>query len=100
VPIGDSLGIRPLTLGRHISTVTERHFSLANEKGDSERGTPEGATPMTDYGGISGSAVYVMTPDQTLILADFKYKSHADLYIRYVTIASHINADGTIRFCD
>ena len=100
VPMGDSLGIRPLTPGRHVSTVTERHFSLANEKGDSERGTPEGATPMTDYGGISGSAVYVMTLDQTLILAGFEYEAHFDLDIIYVTFASHINADGTIRFCD
>jgi hypothetical protein len=97
VPMGDSLGIRPLTLARHVSTVNDRHFSLADDKGDSEPRTPEGATPLTDYGGISGSAVYVLTPSPSLILAGFAYQARFEWDIIYVTFASHINTDGTIR---
>src|SRR5208283_975528 len=54
VPLGDSLGIRPLTMGRYVASVTDRHFSLADIHGDSEMRTPEGATPITNNGGISG----------------------------------------------
>ena len=60
VPLGNSLGIRPLTMGRYVTSVTDRHFSLADIHGDSEMRTPEGATPITSYGGISGSAVYII----------------------------------------
>ncbi len=100
VAMGDSLGIRPLTLGRYVSTVSDRHFSLVNDRGDWEPRTPEGAAPLSDYGGISGSAVYVMTPGPHLILSGFAYQARFDWDIIYVTFASHINADGTIRFGD
>jgi hypothetical protein len=98
VPMGDTLGIRPLTLGGHVSTVTEQHFSLVNKLSDSERRTPEGATPLTSYAGISGSAVYVKTPADTLILAGFVYRGiNMGLDTIFVTFASHINADGALR---
>jgi hypothetical protein len=62
--------------------------------------TPAGATPITEYAGISGSAVYVMTPDRRLILAGFAYAEHFGVDIIYVLFASHINADGTVRVSD
>jgi hypothetical protein len=61
---------------------------------------PSAYTPITEYGGISGSAVYVMTPDPRLILAGFAYEAHFGFDIIYVTFAFHINADGTIRVSD
>ena len=100
VPMGDSLGIRPLTLGRYVSTVTERQFSLADDRGDSEMRTPDGATPITDYGGISG---------QRHLRDDTRPEAHTGRFrqggsfgwdIIYATFASHINADGTIRDAD
>ena len=75
VPLGDSLGIRPLTMGRYVASVTDRHFSLADIHGDSEMRTPEGATPITSYGGISGSAVYIIQSNSESFLAGFVYEA-------------------------
>ena len=97
VPLGDSLGIRPLTMGRYVASVTDRHFSLADIHGDSEMRTPEGATPITSYGGISGSAVYIIQSNSDSFLAGFVYEANFALDIIYVTFCDHINADGTIR---
>ena len=97
VPLGDSLGIRPLTTGRYVASVTDRHFSLADIQGDSEMRTPEGATPITSYGGISGSAVYIIQSNSESFLGGFVYEANFALDSIYVTFCDHIHADGTIR---
>ena len=97
VPLGDSLGIRPNTIGKYVASVSDRHFLLADVNSDAEIGTPEGATPLTSLGGMSGSAVYVMISKKELVLAGFMYESSYSMSIIYATYADHINADGTIR---
>lgn len=41
VPLGDSLGIRPNTIGKYVASVSDRHFLLADVNSDAEIGTPE-----------------------------------------------------------
>src|SRR5208282_5957073 len=38
--------------------------------------TPEGATPITSYGGISGSAVYIIQSNSESFLAGFVYEAN------------------------
>jgi len=98
---GDVLGASPLSVGLPVVSVSERHFLLVDENQDAHVMVPDGQTPLTNFGGISGSAVYVMpknwsNPGDAIGLCGFAYEQSASGAI-CVVHADHINADGSIR---
>jgi len=96
VPLGNSLGVRPNVIGRYVVSVSDRHFVLANPDNDAVIRTPDGVAPLTSLGGMSGSAVYVLTSDGQMFLCGFMYESSNSMDIICVTYADHIRSDGTI----
>lgn len=92
----DRLGIRPALVGMRIVSVGQRHFILAHEDiNDVENTTPPGAKELTDLGGMSGSAVYVMTQNKDdLFLGGFMFQANSLGVL--VSYADRIRADGTI----
>jgi Trypsin-like peptidase domain len=95
-----SLGVMPLSIGRTVTSVGDRHFLMANETQDSYAHAPDGHEPVTDYGGISGSAAYSVyrLPDkrEELYLCGFAKEAGFNNTI-LVAHADFINADGSIR---
>jgi hypothetical protein len=96
----DSLGIMPLAIGRTVTSLSDRHFVLADEDGDAYTHAPEGPKPLTSYGGISGSAAYEFRSNPRGLgdfrLCGFAYEQSQSGAV-YIAHADHINADGTIR---
>ncbi len=93
--LDDSLGIRPALVGMRVASAGERHFILADVYNDIENSPPPGAKELTDLGGMSGSAVYVMpqTKDD-LFLGGFMFQANSLGIL--VSYADRIRADGTI----
>ena len=96
----DTLGVMPLSLGRIVTSVSERHFLMADETQDAYTHVPDGQQLLTSWGGISGSAAYSVhrTRDRSdeLHLCGF-VKAEGFRHTILVAHADHINADGTIR---
>jgi hypothetical protein len=97
-----ALGVSALSIALPITSVGDRHFALFDESGDTVELVPEGQEPLTSYGGISGSAVYVLVPPTEtppigeMYLGGFIYEaSNSGMF--FVSHADHINADGSIR---
>ena len=100
VNLGNEVGIAPFILGLPLVSVSDRHFVLSDEKGTATRVSPEELPPLTDFGGISGSAVYIWdktaaTQEEMMSLGGFVYEASTKGVV-YVSHADHINADGTI----
>jgi hypothetical protein len=97
---GGVLGVSPLSAGLLVVSVSERHFVLAEENQDAHVLIPDGQSPLTHFGGISGSAVYAMSknfdPSGSIELCGFVYEQGPGRAI-LVAHADHINADGSIR---
>lgn len=98
---GDVLGASPLSVGLPVVSVSQRHFVLVDEDQDAHVLVPDGQTPLTHFGGISGSAVYVMpnhfsAAGDTIGLCGFVYEQSQSGAI-YVVHADYINANGSIR---
>jgi Trypsin-like peptidase domain len=96
---GDILGARALSLALPVVSVSDRHFVLVDESQDAHILVPEEQAPLTHFGGISGSAVYVghtAKPQEAIGLCGFAYEEGPGGAI-YVAHADHINADGYIR---
>jgi hypothetical protein len=97
---GGVLGVSPLSAGLPVVSVSERHFVLVDENQDAHVLTPDGQSPLTNFGGISGSAVYAMPrnfdPSGCIELCGFVYEQGPGRAI-LVAHADHINADGSIR---
>jgi hypothetical protein len=97
---GGALGVSALTAGMRIVSVSERHFVVADESQDAHMFVPEGQKPLTNFGGISGSAVYAMRPNGTTAddvwLCGFQYEEGIG-HTLMVAHADRVNADGTIR---
>ena len=95
-----AIGASPLAAGMHVVSVSERHFVIADENQDAHVFVPEGQKPLTSFGGISGSGVYVIRRKGTNFddfwLAGFVYEEGPG-HSLMVAHADHINADGTIR---
>lgn len=90
-----SLGIRPALVGMKVASVGERHFFLADVDNDLESTNPLGAKELTSLGGMSGSAVYVLTQNKDdLLLGGFMYQANSLGII--VAYADRIRADGTM----
>ena len=94
-----SLGVCPLVIGRYVVSVSDRHFLLANPDDDAVTRTPDGIASLTGFGGLSGSAVYVLTSDGPPVLGGFMYESSLSMDIICAAHADHIRADGTIGGC-
>ena len=101
MPQGGVLGARAVVVALPVASVSDRHFIVVDENDDSIRLTPEGAEPLTSFGGLSGSAVYVMTRETAtskaeMFLGGFVYEASGSRAL-CVAHADWINADGTIR---
>jgi len=100
-PEGRVLGASAISIGLPVVSVSDRHFVLVDEHQDAHMYIPEGQTPLTNFGGISGSAVYVLpknlaTIDDAIGLCGFVYEASQSGAI-LVSHADHINGDGSIR---
>jgi hypothetical protein len=100
VPQGDVMGASALSIGLPVASVSDGHFVMADTNGDAHSLVPDGQDPLTSFGGISGSAVYVMVKETAttrpyLFLGGFAYEASGSGMI-CVTHADHINADGSI----
>jgi hypothetical protein len=95
-----ALGVSALTVGMRIVSVSERHFVLADETQDAHVFVPEGRQVLTNFGGISGSAVYAIrrngVASSDVWLCGFVYEEGPG-HSLMVAHAHHINADGSIR---
>ncbi|MGA2704897.1 MAG: hypothetical protein ABSH35_27875 [Isosphaeraceae bacterium] len=95
-----ALGASPLSAVMRVVSVSERHFVIADEDQDAHVFVPKGQKPLTSFGGISGSGVYVICPkgvtSDDVWLAGFVYEEGPG-HSLMVAHADHINADGTIR---
>jgi hypothetical protein len=96
VPLDQTLGIRPNTTGMRVASTPPTHFLVVDTENDVVATTLQGATPLTNFGGMSGSRVYAKFPDGRFYLTGFMYESSDSNQITYCTYADHINADGTI----
>jgi hypothetical protein len=96
----DALGVAPLSIGRSVTSISERHFVMADQTQDAYTHVPEGLKALTSYGGISGSAVYSVHRIRDRVvdyrLCGFVYEQGIG-HTLMVAHADHINADGTIR---
>jgi hypothetical protein len=96
----DTLVVMPLSVGRTVTSVSDRHFLMADETQDAYTHAPEGQRLPTSYGGISGSAAYsvhrIRNRSDEYHLCGFVKAEGFDHTI-LVAHADHINADGTIR---
>jgi Trypsin-like peptidase domain len=96
----DALGVAPLSIGRRITSISERHFVMADQTQDAYTHVPEGLRALTSYGGISGSAVYSVHRIHDRFvdyrLCGFVYEEGIG-HTLMVAHADHINADGSIR---
>jgi hypothetical protein len=100
-PDGGVLGASPLSVGLPIVSVSDRHFVMVDENQDIDIFVPEGQPALTNFGGISGSAVYAMPenlaePGGKMWLCGFAYEQSQSGAI-YAMHADYINADGTIK---
>jgi hypothetical protein len=100
-PEGKVLGASPISVGLPVVSVSERHFVLADENQNAHLHKPDAQIPLTNFGGISGSAVYVLPKtlaniDDAIGLCGFVYEA-SDSGVILVSHADHINADGSIR---
>jgi hypothetical protein len=100
VPEGKVLAASPISIALPVVSVSDRHFVLFDERQDARVYIPDAQTALTNFGGISGSAVYVI-PNRAAIndaigLCGFVYEASESGAI-LVTHADHINADGSIR---
>jgi hypothetical protein len=95
-----ALGASPLTAGMRVVSVSDRHFVIADEDQDAHVFVPEGQKPLANFGGISGSGVYVIRRKGTSFdggwLAGFVCEEGLG-HSLVVAHADYINADGTIR---
>ena len=95
-----ALGVSPLSAGMRVVSVSERHFVIADEDQDAHVFVPKGQKALTNFGGISGSGVYVIRPRRVtsddIWLAGFVYEEGLG-HTLMVAHADHINEDGTIR---
>jgi hypothetical protein len=90
-----SLGIRTALVNMKVASVGERHFILADVDNDLESTTPTGAKKLTSLGGMSGSAVYVLTHSKDdMFLGGFMCQANSLGII--VAYADRIRADGTM----
>jgi hypothetical protein len=96
----DVLEAIPISMGRIVASVSERHFVLADETQDAYTHAPKGGWAITNYGGISGSAVYITRRGAKSLddfrLAGFVYEEGLG-HTLLVAHADHINVDGSIR---
>lgn len=96
----DTLGVRPLSIGRRVSSVSEKQFVMADETQDAYSHVPDGGKPLTSYGGISGSPAYSVHGQ---IGTTFDYRLCGFVreegfgHTLVVAHADHINADGKLR---
>jgi hypothetical protein len=95
-----TLGVSALSIGLPIVSVSSRHFVLVDESGDPAVLVPEGQEPLTSFGGVSGSAVYVLVPPTEttmgeVYLGGFIYEA-SDSGTFFASHADHINADGSL----
>lgn len=98
---GQAVGMSPISIGLPVVSASERHFVLIDEEGTADWEIPDGQDPLTSFGGISGSAVYVLpkgagVTEQEAFLGGFAYEATPSGAI-LVTYSDHINADGSIR---
>lgn len=101
MPQGQILGVSALSITLPIASVSDRHFVLVDENDSMEAFTPDGQQPLTSFGGISGSAVYVISKktaaaDDELLLGGFVYEA-SDSGIICVSHADYISPDGSVR---
>jgi hypothetical protein len=80
--------------------VSERHFVVADLSQDAHVFVPAGQAPLTNFGGMSGSAVYALPSVGVTAgvgwLCGFMYEEGPG-HSFMVAHADHVNADGTIR---
>ncbi len=99
-PEGVVLGASHICIALPVVSVSDRHFLICDENQDAHVLIPDGQTPLTNFGGISGSAVYAipnkMSANQDAVgLCGFAYEASESGAI-FVSHADHINADGSI----
>ena len=96
----DTLGVSPLSIGRRVSSISEKQFVMADETQDAYSHVPEGQKPLTSYGGISGSPVYTVH-GQLGTTFDYRLcgfvREEGFGHTLIVAHADHIKADGTLR---
>jgi hypothetical protein len=95
------LGVRAVSIGLPIASVSDRHFVLVDEGDEPSVLVPPGQNVLTSFGGVSGSAVYVLvesteSTEGELYLGGFIYEAN-DSGMFFATHADHINADGAVR---
>jgi Trypsin-like peptidase domain len=97
---GDTLGISPLSVGRTITSISDRQFLLVDETQDSYSHTPDGRSALTSFGGISGGAAFSQLGRGDRIsdyyLCGFEKEEGFNNTI-VVVHADFIKADGSIR---
>ena len=52
---GSLLAANPISIGPPVVSVSDRHFVLVDENQNSVWHIPDGQTPLTSFGGISGT---------------------------------------------
>jgi Trypsin-like peptidase domain len=96
VPMDSRLGVTPMIIGRQITSCNDLRFALVDTEQDAIKTSPEGASPLTRLGGMSGSGVYARSSAKEWFLAGFMYEVDDAMDIIYASYAAHIQADGTI----
>jgi hypothetical protein len=96
----DTLQVGPLSLGRTVSSISQKQFVMADESQDAYIHVPLGQSPLTSYGGLSGSPAYSVHPltrgaDEYRLCGFVREEGFAHTLI--VVHADHISADGTLR---
>jgi hypothetical protein len=96
----DTLQVRPLSVGRRVSSISEKQFVMADETQDAYNHVPHGQSPLTSYGGLSGSPAFsvhrlIGGADGYRLCGFVREEGIGHTLI--VAHADHINADGTLR---
>jgi len=96
----DTLEVRPLSVGRTVSSISEKQFVMADETQDAHIHVPHGQNPLTTYGGLSGSPAYsvhrLISGADDYRLCGFVLEEGFG-HTLIVAHADYINADGTVR---
>jgi hypothetical protein len=96
----DTLQVMPLSVGRKVSSISEKQFVLADETQDAYTHVPHGQSPLTSYGGLSGSPAYSLHRTiggaNVYRLCGF-VREEGFGHTLIVAHADYINADGTLR---
>jgi hypothetical protein len=95
--VADKVELRPAFALTTVQSVGKYRFILVDPNGAVEGRSPAGVNPLTSYGGMSGSAVYISADERTFRLVGFMFEAAPSMVVILATFADYINADGTIR---